>query len=655
MTQYAEVRVGPPENDAPRITLRALVLGALTIAVTFYYAITEIQGLGMGGLVNSQLPIIVYVPFVLWLFFNILLKRVFPSIALRQGELLTIFCMLWLVGTVPHIGWSTYFAIWLAAPAYFATTENQWTEVLFNDLPWHFLPATTDRVLTGFFQGLPEGAAIPWEGWFSAVGNWLIVSIAMVIFGFCLVILLRRQWEEGEKLTFPLAQLPQDLTAGFDSKGCIPTILSSRLFWVGFFLVFLPILYNVATYFTPGLPTLDIYWKWYAIELGAGYQAVRFRIMPLVMAVTYLCPLDILGSMFLFHLLALAKGAAMVRFGFTLGTEGVPLTSRGILHLESYGTMLFIGLWTFWLARRHLRRVWRQVRAGGGEPSERRRYRLALVGLVLSAGYVVGFMVFVGMSLPLALLVFVVTSLTYLVIMKLIAATGCAYLLTDWNHMKAKTFVHELLGTVHLSQQNYIAFRFFSGRAFFGNLRLPAWPALPHVLRIFSLEDRPSWVVALICTAFPVGFLVAVGSTLEMAYTRDGLASISDGSIAHYDDTVKKLANLQAVDLERWAVFATGFFEGVILAFLRARCHWFPLHPVGVAFQNTIVGILYWFSLFLVWLAKLTLLRYGGVRAYLSGKPFFYGLGIGYVVGVIFSVTVDLIWFPTAGHFIHGW
>ena len=243
------------EKIAPHITMRALVLGALTIAVTFFYAITEIQGRGMGGLVNSQLPIIVYVPFVTWLFLNVVLKRLWPAIALKQGELLTIFCMLWIVGTVPHIGWTTYFAIWLAAPAYFATAENQWAEVLFNDIPWHYMPATTDRVLTGFFQGLPQGAAIPWDGWYGAVAHWLAVSIAMVIFGFCLVVLLQRQWEEGEKLTFPLAQLPQDLTAGFDGKRSIPNIFASKVFWIGFALVFLPILYNVGTYFTPGLPT----------------------------------------------------------------------------------------------------------------------------------------------------------------------------------------------------------------------------------------------------------------------------------------------------------------------------------------------------------------------------------------------------------------
>jgi hypothetical protein len=41
---------------------------------------------------------------------------------------------------------------------------------------------------------------------------------------------------------------------------------------------------------------------------------------------------------------------------------------------------------------------------------------------------------------------------------------------------------------------------------------------------------------------------------------------------------------------------------------------------IGLAFQYTFGTRLYWFSLFLVWLVKLTLLRYGGVRAYRAGR-----------------------------------
>ena len=52
---------------------------------------------------------------------------------------------------------------------------------------------------------------------------------------------------------------------------------------------------------------------------------------------------------------------------------------------------------------------------------------------------------------------------------------------------------------------------------------------------------------------------------------------------------------------------------------------------------------------------KLILLPYGGVKEYLAGKPFFPGLGIGYLIGVVLSTIADMIWFPTAGHRVHWW
>ena len=640
-------------SDGPRITLRGLILGALTIGIAFYYAITEVRG--MGGFVQSQVPILVFVPFVLWLFLNVALKRISPTIALTRGELLTIFYMLWVVGTVPQVGWSAYWVMVLATPTYFASAENQWSEVVFDYMPWHVFPETSARVIDGVWQGLPEGSPIPWEGWLGALGQWLGVSIAMVVFGYCLVVLLQRQWEDGEKLTFPLAQLPLDLTAGFDGERRMPDIFRSGLFWLGFFAVFGVFLFNMGSYFVAGLPKLGLYWERYAIELGEPFPVIRVRIMPLIIGVTYLCPLDILGSMFALHLLAVGKGAAMERVGISLGAEGQPMDWRKVLHMESYGAMIFIGLWTIWLARNHLRQVWRQVRSAVGPRDEVVRYRLALAGLVLSGLYVISWMTALGMSLLLATFVYVVMVLTYLVIVKLIATTGCGYLLADWSHMKAETFVQELLGTVRISPQSFVAYRMISSRAFFGNLRIPAWPALPHILRVFSLKKQPRWVAALVFVAFPVGFLLAVGATLEVGYTRGTLVFSAGGTIGEFSETTRLLNNPRSTDLDRWAVFSVGFLEATALAFMRARLHWFPLHPVGLAFQYTIVNSLYWFSLFLVWLVKLTLLRYGGVRAYRAGKPFFYGLAIGYVAGVIASVTVDLIWFPAAGHLIHTW
>jgi hypothetical protein len=118
---------------------------------------------------------------------------------------------------------------------------------------------------------------------------------------------------------------------------------------------------------------------------------------------------------------------------------------------------------------------------------------------------------------------------------------------------------------------------------------------------------------------------------------------------------VSLMNNPSALDLGKWGVWLAGWFEAAGIAFLRICFHWFPFHPVGLAFQYTFGTWLYWFSLFLVWLTKLILLHYGGVKAYRGGKPFFYGLAVGYVSGVMLSIGVDLIWFPGGGHFIHGW
>ena len=88
---------------------------------------------------------------------------------------------------------------------------------------------------------------------------------------------------------------------------------------------------------------------------------------------------------------------------------------------------------------------------------------------------------------------------------------------------------------------------------------------------------------------------------------------------------------------------------------MRTRFHWFTLHPVGLAFQQSMGERMYWFSLLVVWIIKVNLLRYGGVRTYLAWKPLFYGMTVGYVLGVIVARGADRIWFPAASHWLHRW
>ena len=655
MPKRSYMRREKSPDAAPRITLRALVLGALTIVATFYYLIIAVgHGSGSGSYVRSQFPMVAFMPFVLWLFLNALLKRVWPRVSLRRGELLTLFSMLWVVGVLPQWGWIEYWVAIVAAPVYLATPENQWGELLTPHLPWQVLADTSPRVMNTFWLGLQEGAPVPWDGWVEPILQWLGVSLGMVVFGFCLVILFQRQWAEAEKLTFPLAQMPLDLTRGFDGPGRTPELFRSGLFWIGFAVVFLPLFYNICTYFTPGLPLIELYTKRFVLELPRPFSGLTIRVLPLVMALTYLCPLDILGSLVLFTLLAALKIGAIDRFGFTVGGSGQAIGSSGILSLESFGAIVFIGCWSVWLARRHLRQVWQQVRGGQGDRHEVRIYRLALAGLLLSALCVIGWAVSLGASLPLAAGSFLLTALTFFVTVKLIAATGFPYLMPSWPNAQGGAFITELIGSNRLSAQQVVAFKLFTSSAFFGNIRLPVWPAIPHHLRIFSLRDQPWLVGGTVLGAFVVGFLVAVWASLEVAYDKGGAVFLL-GAVGVFNETTHLLQNPTSSQLGKWLVWLWGFLEAWVLAFCRSRLHWFPLHPIGLAFQQSSGTSIYWFSLFLVWSVKLMLLRYGGVQAYRRGKPFFYGLGIGYVMGVVLSGLVDVIWFPFQGHLVHDW
>ena len=637
------------------ITWRGVALGGLTIAVMFTYLILYAgMGAGSEGYVQSQFPMMAFIPFVLWLFLNAILARISPRLALRQGELLTIFAMVWIVGVIPQWGWMEYWVALMAAPAYMATPENQWAEIVWPFMPWHVFPDAAPRVVEAFWLGQVKGTPVPWDGWYAPLSQWFGVSVAMVAFGFALVVIFQRQWVEAEKLSFPLARMPLELTEGFDGRRRMPNFFRKTLFWLGFSVVFLPTLYNVASYFTPGLPLIELWTKHYALALPRPFPGLTIRLMAPVLALTYMCPLHILGSLVFFALLAALKLGLMQRVGVRVGLSGQEISGGGILQMESFGALVFIAVWSVWLARSHLRSVWRQALTGRGDGHNVRHYRWALATLIASAAYVVGWGVSLGVSLPLSLGAFLLMVMTYFVTIKLVAATGFAYLTPSWANAKGEMFVTELIGSANLSQQNLVSFKIFSSNMFFGNIRLPVWPALPHLLRIFSLRRQPKRVAVVVAVAFVVGFVVAAWATISMAYDV-GATNHLMVIIGLYDQIAHIQLNPRVADPGKWGIYLLGFFEAAGLAFLRGRFYWFSLHPLGLAYQATAGTSIYWFSLLLVWLAKLVLLRYGGIRAYRTGKPFFFGLGIGYVIGVVFSGVVDMIWFRGQMHVVHDW
>jgi hypothetical protein len=67
----------------------------------------------------------------------------------------------------------------------------------------------------------------------------------------------------------------------------------------------------------------------------------------------------------------------------------------------------------------------------------------------------------------------------------------------------------------------------------------------------------------------------------------------------------------------------------VLLMWLRQRFLWWPLHPIGFPIMANWIMDQIWFSVFLAWLVKVMILRYGGAGFFTRSRYFFLGLIVG--------------------------
>ena len=72
---------------------------------------------------------------------------------------------------------------------------------------------------------------------------------------------------------------------------------------------------------------------------------------------------------------------------------------------------------------------------------------------------------------------------------------------------------------------------------------------------------------------------------------------------------------------------------------MRLRFLWWPIHPAVFAIITTWGMHLVWSCLFISWLEKLIVLRYGGIKTHTRMIPFFLGLFVGeFVVGCFWTI-----------------
>ena len=286
-------------------TFRSLVFSALGITLMSGLAGFHDWVLLGSPMIGNQLPVgaFSYLMFV-GIFWNglwWLLDRAWRALAPRaERGPADVFCLsgremaVVLVATLiacfpPTSGFFRYFQRQLMLPWHYLannatwikfgllTTGDWWTGQLYDfhirpDLfpePWPGVggdvlsSAGYERVYTAFFSGMvtPEGpvpfSAIPWDAWVRPLLHWTPLVALMVLALLSLQFLVHRQWAHHEQLSYPIAQVAGSFCARRDGRRGVPDLFRNRLFWWGFFPVFLMLgLDYLATWYPDDVPSL---------------------------------------------------------------------------------------------------------------------------------------------------------------------------------------------------------------------------------------------------------------------------------------------------------------------------------------------------------------------------------------------------------------
>ncbi len=230
----------------------------------------------------------IFLLFVVLLIFNVALRKLWGRFALRPGEMVVVAAMMLAGGAVTTMGLVGYLVPNLTAPYYFASPANQWDTELLPHLPEQLFPMDPGGGTTAieqFYTGLKEGEAVPWGPWIKPLLRWAVFLAALYTCMTSMMAIMRKQWVDHERLSFPVAQISQELCTCAARPWGPASILRKPLFWFGFGVpFFVGSLVALSRYF-PGVPTITTSYFWMA-----GKIQISFYLSFAVLGFTFLIP-----------------------------------------------------------------------------------------------------------------------------------------------------------------------------------------------------------------------------------------------------------------------------------------------------------------------------------------------------------------------------
>lgn len=435
------------------MTRRATLLGIALAALVSFWPTYSSQIVHSSRADFAHLSIGFLIPFVFLLGLNQLWRR--RGGGLTPSELVTITCIGTIAGWMQGEGIPVFFMDMITVPTYFATPENQWREVLLHHIPdWSIVSSL--EATRGYYEGLPDGRSIPWSEWMSPLFWWGTLFVVILILNICVSVIQRKQWMAHERLAFPVAAALLELTGASGSTGTVSIWLRSHRCWIGFAVVFAIYGWNATSWFYTAITPIPIVTP-QDIWLADGFPPLIFNINPTTIAFGYFTKSEVLLSIWMFHLLAVLQVGLLNRFGVEMGSSDPYCSVHPAAGWQSFGGMIVFAGWGIWVARDHLKEVFRQAfgQSSSTDDTEELISFRAAVWLMIGGGtYVVLFLHGVGMDwVPLFTFSFG-TIVIYLGLARIMVESGLVYIR---GPITAQAFTWHLFGINGLGPSSAVA------------------------------------------------------------------------------------------------------------------------------------------------------------------------------------------------------
>lgn len=626
--------VGPQldASSAPAFTPRAWLLGAigaLIVGLGVPYGTLILRGSYMD--LDFSTPGAIFVLFVFTALLNPLLFRLSRRFALSSREMLVVYVMSLMACSIPTMGLTCQLLPIITGFKYFATPENHWEDLILPHLaPWLYPQGET--VVKYFYEGLPPGALLPWMAWVKPVGLWLILIFAFQMLSVCLMVILRKQWIENERLIYPLAQLPLEMVSGFGPRtpGSRPPLYRSAALWVGFAI---PMLIGSAIGLHKYFPQFPAPVLVATIPTFRKSQSLIFRLSFPMIGFFYLVEQQTSFSLWFFNLLFFVVRGVMnilhVSMSENMGGYGAPNPIFAHLGTGAFLAMVIAGLR---VSRRHLSQVWclaLRPRPDSDERQEMLTYRQALVGAVVSLAVMAIWLGYAGMPPVLTVPFLLVALMLFVGLTRVVCESGMAEAVAP---SIAPGVVTSALGVPTIGPRGIAVM----GTSFvwLSDMRIFVMATAAHGLKL--AEEIPGnrrpmfWAMA-------GGVLLAMAASLPLtlywSYQRGG-PQLNDwfwggGPNAAAKWVADMLISQPRANLAGWILTGVGFVIMGWLTSMRQQILWWPFHPLGFSLGGIWMMDQLWSTIFLTWLIKAGIMRYGGVKSFQRARPFFLGLILG--------------------------